>query len=423
MISSILSIDLFILTAGSYLVWRSRWNIPAHFLSASWLVGALIPLLGTDLLNGYDQELVIFYTEILSLGAFSYLMGLMIGFNTKSLKVFRLDYSFLKFNVTNTVKVTSNRSFPLMILGVVGTVASFVGMGFIPIIADDPFAAKFFRGPYQELYTNWAPLFRFSTVVSQILVPISLGLWFDTKKKKFLVLALMTMLLAAAALSRANVLYGLLLFLGVYVAKQKKYFVVYMLGVYLLISLGSAIYAVFSYIIQTSLFGNYGNSSILEIIASGSPDVSDQLQFLSAFNQHGDFTYGRTFLGGLVPYNFYWNPSVWTLSILNDTFDVSEISSGGLRLPVAVWGYTAFGWLGVVFVSFMSGFFLGNATRFFKAYIVSASLTQSTLALMLYITLGLQFANFYTISFYSLLQVCTILFVALPLIQARQLEG
>ena len=140
----------------------------------------------------------------------------------------------------------------------------------------------------------------------------------------------------------------------------------------------------------------------MKIIPSGAPDLFDQLNFLASFkSQNYPLTWGRTFFGGLVPFRYEWNPSVYTLVVSNGGGDISDIMSGGFRLSTALWGYTSFSWLGVVIIPLLSGFFIGQSIKLIKkstvhgyySIILAITLCQTTLS---------PFVNFYNISLYML---------------------
>ena len=73
--------------------------------------------------------------------------------------------------------------------------------------------------------------------------------------------------------------------------------------------------------------------------------------------------------GGLIPGHYKWNPSVYTLSIVTPGLDVNDIGSGGLRLPLPVWGYVSFQWAGVILFSLLTGIFSGIFLGIIKSWI------------------------------------------------------
>jgi hypothetical protein len=145
--------------------------------------------------------------------------------------------------------------------------------------------------------------------------------------------------------------------------------------------------------------GLYSDDSLWALIASGAPDISDQLQFLKMYSVNPQLTFGKTFFGGLIPGHYQWNPSVWALSIISPNTDLNDITSGGLRLPVSIWGYTSFSWFGVVVVSLVSGLIMGYFTKYLKHWMQSGSMSKNIVAITFYSLIGVQLSGFYVFSY------------------------
>jgi len=274
-------------------------------------------------------------------------------------------------------------------------------MGFVPMFSSDPLAAKQFKGEYRDAYYRIAYLYRFSFWIVFASVPLLFTCWWVLSKRIFLILALFGVLLIGVSLARESTAIGVIIFLG-YLAAWKKWIKTYLLFVALIVPLGSAGYYILSIIAGVESFtNNISGTGVLEIIAAGVPDISDQLIFLEGFARIDAFTWGRTIIGGLIPGNFMWNPSVWTLTYDNLGGDISETVSGGLRLTVAMWGYINFSWPGVVFISFAAGCLNGYMFTALKRLPLNKSLLASGAVLMLYMTLGKQIAAFYFLSIHS----------------------
>jgi hypothetical protein len=109
-----------------------------------------------------------------------------------------------------------------------------------------------------------------------------------------------------------------------------------------------------------------GEKSVWEIITAGTPDIPDHLDFMVHFDQTPKWTYGRTIYGGLLTGHYEWNPAVYTLIMVNPGKEINEIGSGGLRLPLPLWGYVSFQWVGVIIFSFFTGLFYGVFLRLVK---------------------------------------------------------
>ncbi|HEY9344007.1 MAG TPA: hypothetical protein VIQ53_01795, partial [Inquilinus sp.] len=111
---------------------------------------------------------------------------------------------------------------------------------------------------------------------------------------------------------------------------------------------GSAINQVFLYAVGLS------NHVGLDAIIKGLSDVHDIWWFMDAFHKAGPPpTMGMTVFGGLVPYDFPYNPGNYTKWMIGADLNTG---SGGFRLPMSVWGYDAFGYPGLVLWSAVEGF-------------------------------------------------------------------
>src|SRR5258708_35279303 len=93
--------------------------------------------------------------------------------------------------------------------------------------------------------------------------------------------------------------------------------------------------------------------------------------------------------------------------VVNNTNDNSEISFCGLRLPISIWGYVCFGWIGVAAVPFLSAFFTGYMIKKiknivnklkpgFKGYFIFYYLV------FIFIYVGGIFTDFYRLTIYAL---------------------
>jgi hypothetical protein len=414
-LTAIILLSQLILSVGTYFIWFSRWNLLAHIQLGFAITSYLIPIAGAGVLEDFKLNLVYFYAMIIAIGAFFYIIGLYIGFKSRPVMFYYSNYSFIKLTYYQFFQFISQRTIFLLWISIIGIIISFIGMGFIPILAEDPLMAKFFRGVYHERYILYAPLFRSSMFVVQALIPVTLVLGYITKKFHFILLALLSITINIVALTRGTMASGLLLFLGIIVAYRNKWLKSYLFLLIIIFPLGSVSYYLMFYMFGFGgVEGIYDTNSIASMIASGAPDVVDQLNFLDSFLNSGSLTYGLTFIGGLIPYNFPWNPSVWTLNILNPNDDINTVGSGGLRLLMPMYGYTAFGWIGVVLISFSSGFLHGKITRWVKSYISTGSILQSMVVFMVYSTLGMQIANFYLLSIYNVPSIIISLCLLFP---------
>jgi ABC-type multidrug transport system fused ATPase/permease subunit len=296
---------------------------------------------------------------------------------------------------------------------IAGMILCFIVMKFIPAFAADPFQAKFFRGIYQASYSQVAIFFRSSHFILQFIIPILIVMWYYYKKVIYLILSLISILLLSLCLTRGPAFYGLLVGIGIIVAtKEKKYFKYYIISLFLIYSVGSASYYIIGIFSgKESFFIGETNSGFIEIVSRGAPDIFDHLTFLTAFSKHPEYTYGRTFLGGLIPNHYFWNPSVWSLYIINGNSDVNDVASGGLRLSFPIWGYVSFSWYGVVLLSFIVGFLTGKVIKKIQFLLQNTNnIIIKTIIILLYIKVYSCFISFYLMSMYAFPVIFIMLF-------------
>lgn len=397
----IIFISLAGLTLGSYLVWPNKYNIPAHLQTGFVFTAYFIPLFATDIIDKFPKETIAFYAELVALGSIAYMFGIIVGFRLPLVRVTRWNYTFASStSEVDTYEFVSKRVRIMTIIALSGIWISFAVMGFIPILAENPMQAKFFRGVYAEPYQRVAILYRFSFFMIVTIVPLLFAIWYKKREKLsnlFLGGASITTLLLT--LSRGPALSGFLLFLGMVAIRKKVWFLLFFVFVFLIFPLGSLSY---SLLVGWLGLGPIPSSDAFKMVANGAPDISDQLKFLSAFDTHGQLTYGKTFWGGLIPGHYRWNPSVWTLNIITGGKDINEQVSGGLRLVAPIFGYTAFSWPGAFLIPLISGLIMGNATRFARKYVEGNDFLMATVVFVLYLTLSIQLVNFYSLSMYSI---------------------
>ena len=303
-----------------------------------------------------------------------------------------------------------------MTLAVVGLALGFALAGFVPLFAADPLAAKLLRGSYQEAYIGIAPLYRVSIYLLAALVPLGLASWWVTRRLSYLAVTLAGIALLLGALNREPALTGLVMFAGLLAARRRSTSVLYVAAVAIGFPLiGASFFILLGSVLGLSNFvGVYGiapeSLNLWQLIAVGAPDVADQLTFMLAYEQHGGLTWGRTFLGALVPYHYEWNPAIWSIQIMLPNADVANVL-GGVRLPAPVWGFTAFGWAGVVAVPLLSGLLLGAFSSVARHEIGRGSLLRSAFLLAIYTSVALPLSEFYFLGISVLPPVLALLWI------------
>jgi hypothetical protein len=403
---------------ATYIVWPSRWNIPAHTQVVFSILAFFIPLVFLDSLEDVPRESADLYAKVMLVGALAFVAGTIGGGvaahatgAARTASQFRFSSSFLRVNVPRRVALITG-------LGVVGLMLSFVVMGFVPALAADPAAAKFFRRQYQAPYERVAPVFRTSVTVLTTLLPLILAVWWEKRRERlWIVLAVLSAALLALTLQRTAIASGALLFIGVAFAWKGRGFWMFF-GVLVAAYAGGAVFYDLLALFGVGTGSNTKEgASVLEQFAAGSPDVSDATSFLGRWIANPEYTYGRTFYGGLVPFGYEWNPAVWSLKILNPGIDASQIASGGLRLPAPVWGLVSFGWPGVVLVSAASGVVSGFVARLAHVLLPRETLLETVAFLVLYTAFVAVFVGFFLFNYATATRLLLVAAVLWPLVR------
>lgn len=394
-----------------YIFWPSRWNVPAHLNLGFCVTAYIVPGLFTnvwDLVTPGTNDL---YLYINLFGAIALVSGMALGFYSPVHRWLRRKLSPLAADKID-LKAVTRRALTLAIAASVGICLAYMIMGFIPMFAADPLNAKQFKGEYYDSYQRAAYLFRFSFAVIVATLPIVLTLWWYLKKRIYLWLGLAMIFLLMISLARGASLNGVLMFAGVVAARKRWTGIAFMCFLAILFPVGSASYLILGLLTGIERFGSiYSLDSVASIVSSGTPDIADQISFLEGFSLYSPFTYGKTMVGGLVPSNYLWNPSVWTLTYDNIGADISDIVSGGLRLTTALWGYSNFSWFGVILIPMVSGFITGVFLRTLKDFNFQGSIVSAILVLMVYTTIGKFFIDFYVLSIHALPVMASIMYI------------
>ncbi|WP_342240889.1 hypothetical protein [Inquilinus sp. OTU3971] len=245
----------------------------------------------------------------------------------------------------------------LMLAGAAVFIGAFyVLTGIVPAFAENPLVAKYFGGeytaraaPYMPLFRGGMVLYQVGTLVGILLLPgrVNVG-----RIMMILLLGLMgcAAVLAMLSLRRGAaaqpIVEGLLILL---VIRARLGWVVVGVAAYVLVfTFGSAVNQILFYVL--GLKSEVGFDAIIE----GLSDIYDLWWFMDAYHKAGpDPTMGMTVFGGLIPYDFQWNPANYTKWIIGADLNTG---SGGFRLPMSVWGYDAFRYPGLFLWSAVDGF-------------------------------------------------------------------
>lgn len=402
--SLIIGCALLVFNLAGYVLWPSRYNVVQHLSVGGSFVAIVVPVFILHVQDEYPQEIVELYVQILLLGVLALLPGLIIGFMLGKGRKTHFSFDVMGGAAYEQRAISLTRT--LLVIGISGLVISYAVMGFVPLFAADPISAKLFRGPYQEPYLRVAVLYRASFFILSTIIPIAFIIWYKTKRLFFLISVLAVIVLMAMSLARSGAFSGIILALAIIMSFKSRFTFFILLLMLVGIFVASAF---FYYIIGIRTFDDKVN--VWRVLNAGTPDIEDQLNFMVRFQETPVWTYGRTIYGGLIPGHYQWNPSVYTLNIVAPGIDINEVGSGGLRLPLPVWGYVSFKWTGVVLFSFITGLLGGFFLQLLKNWIQKFnSIILRTTAIVIFVTVFGNIVNFTTINMYFIPPILVMLF-------------
>lgn len=245
----------------------------------------------------------------------------------------------------------------LMLSGAVVAIGGFYLLsGIVPAFAANPLVAKYFAGEYTARAAPYMPLFRGGMVLYQVGALVGVLLLSGRANIGRIMLILLVVLLGCAALlamlslrrgvAAQPIIEGLMILLLV---RGRIGWVCIGVAVYLIaFTFGSAANQILLYALGVK------NEVGFDAIIKGLSDVHDIWWFMDAYHKaEPPETMGMTVFGGLVPYDFPYNPGNYTKWMIGADLNTG---SGGFRLPMSVWGYDAFGYPGLVLWSTVEGF-------------------------------------------------------------------
>lgn len=399
----------FIFFLGGFIVWLDKKNIPALIQLPFFISAILIPLYVIDYSERFSDETIKMLTSINFLGACSIILGIFFG---KIISIQKFTFFIKYYNYFVTLlgpRIIKFRRIVLLIfVSCLLITLCFIYMGVLPIFADNPMEAKFFKGGYKIRYDDISIIFRFFQSFLFVAIPLSFMLIIQKcrpfTKLILLFLIFWSVMLFVVNLYRGPVLYGLILMLALLASETKIKTFLFIFFISFVYSFGSIIYiliGVNDFPVDFNFFTE---------IAKGLPDIQDHLIFISNFKDDLKFTYGLSFFGGLIPGNFIYNPAVYTLSVINLSTDISQIASGGLRMPVYLHSFMAFSWAGVCFFSFLYGVLLTRYTLIYKS-MDKNNFFNFAISTFWFIFVAQFFLNFYHLKYQNLLMIIFLIMI------------
>jgi hypothetical protein len=406
----------FVYLCGTYIVWPNKWNIPAHLAVGFWFVAYFVPILIVRVQDNFDPVAYQLFWRVSVIGAIFYALGLLF---VRIVMLPNVNRNRDKRDFLPTLRLRnfdSDDDIYLRRLKSVGFVAiilmviALAVMGFVPILAPDSFAAKFLRGEYGEAYRPVAPLYRAATAIFACFMVVFAVAAVRRRTAPWLVIFGASLLLMVLTLQRQPAASGILLALGIWFVAQGKTrsYIVLVIGANVAGTLWYALLYQLG-ILKTQLGLQVG---FWASVAGSAPDVSDAAGFFTQWMRYGEpLTGGRTFWGGLVPGRYFWNPSVWSLTLGDPRADPTKIISGGLRLPVSTWGYVSFGEIGVLIVPLVAGIVAGVLAILTRSALPAQDPVGSAFILALYSVLQVTVGQFYALGYSNLLALLVVLWV------------
>jgi hypothetical protein len=353
-----LALSLLALTCGQVLCWRRRDNVQGYLQGGLFFASVLVPLVGTSVVDSYPQELVNHYANVVTVGAACYLVGLAYGSPLGSRG--RLPpVTFDRPLPRAMPRFLVGRARWAALAGVVALAASFKLLGYVPLLAADPKAAKYGVGAYRAGFARGSLAYHIALTLASTVLPIILAVAYRRRRRLDVALCCLLGLGLLATLNRGQAFTGPLVFL-VAVAVQRGGRPWRILGgVCLAFVAGTLV----NEIVYTS--PPTASPSFASRVAATAPDISDQLSFLNGFELGGKEYVGTRTLqaaASLGREKGEYDPSAYAVRTITGLSDLNDLASGGARLPAPVWGFAAYGFVGAAAWSFVAGFFSGWGT-------------------------------------------------------------
>lgn len=398
--------SLTVIATLSYVSWPSRWNVLAHAQLAFCIVAVWLPLFSLNVEGNFSIAVYNEYSRVIIIGAAACLIGALAGKSLAEQKIDRASKStvpipaFIDRGLTEIENRSKRRVILTTVFAAVLLCLCFGIMGFIPALAENPMAAKFFKGIYAEPYSKVSIPYRISTTILALLVGVVMAYAWIDRRISLLLLVIGSVALMLLTLQRGPAAASILTFVGLIAAARlgKIRMGLYFLALLLIYAGGSALYWILGLFGLSNL--SQSDGGLVKQVAAGAPDISDHLTFMSAWLDNPQTTLGRTFLGGLVPGNFEWNPGVWTLIVSSPSADITNISSGGFRLPVPIWGLVSFGTIwSVLIVCVLHGILVGFISRIARERIEGKGLKEAMIETAYFSAVLGVFGQIYAVSY------------------------
>lgn len=350
-------VALLVLTCGQALLWRRRDNVFAYLQGGLFFSTVFAPLFATTVVSDTDPAVVDQYVRIMLVGALAYGCGLCFGAPLGKLSIplrFTFTVPFARREVPRQLRTRGRR---IAVLSGMALISSFVLLGYVPLLAADRSAAKYGIGIYAAGFGRGAILYHLALAATGVILPIMLAVFYRGRRGVDLAISGMLGLSVLVTLSRGDIFYGPLLFVVAFAVERRVRSWLILAVVCVAFVAG----ALANELVYTS--PPTASPTLATRVSESAPDLRDQLGFLQGFRLSGEEHIGlRTITSAMGVSKGEWDPASYAMRILTGLHDVSGLAAGGIRLPAPLWGYAAYGLLGTIGWSFVSGLFTGWGT-------------------------------------------------------------
>jgi hypothetical protein len=349
-----------------FLLWPSRRNIQAIVSLPIFLIAHVI---GTAIFEvqakeffGVTQASIDEYTLILLVSCIVVLPTYLAGFYFKSDAVYFIRKLALAFWPRLSGLLVGKMPLVLSLIAAALFTYAYIKIGFAPLLTEKPEVARFFADEYEEPYRPYAGFFRLALLLSQISIFILAVRILNRIRILDVLLVLLLVFLLALSARRALIFSSLLLvILGYFCFRKQQFFWPVVIAYSLFVGVGSSIFTLTALLLSTG--GNPG--SFFSILVNGLPDVRDSLWFIHSWlSGRWPATDGLSIIGGLLPEQFPYNPSIISKLVIGSR---ANAATGGFRFDIPTLGFMAFSWPGVVLFSAIYGYFSGVLLQTYKS--------------------------------------------------------
>ena len=361
-------VSLLVLMCGPILCWRRRDNVFGYLLGGLFFVSVFVPLFGTTIVDSFEPDLVNHYARILMAGALFFLAGLAYG-SVLGTRSRRPPVTFdrpLPFSIPWRIVRRARLAAAAAALAMV---TSFQLLGYVPLLAADRQSAKYGVGAYKAGFERGSLAYHVALALASAILPVILAVAYRRRRSLDLALSGLLVLLLLATLNRGEAFLGPLIFL-IALAVERGWKPTHVLaGVCLAFVAGTLA----NELIYTA--PPTARPPLAVRVAATAPDLNDHLLFLNGFKLEGEqFVGTKTLQAGfsVSPSKGEYDPAAYAVRTITGLGDLSDLASGGARLPSPIWGYSAFGFVGVAIWSFISGVFSGWGTSLTRRLVSDA---------------------------------------------------